>query len=70
MRFSALFERQAVLGADAREQGDLLAAQTRDPPPGPARQTDVLGAEPLPAGSAGSRPARSRFLLLCDPRSV
>ncbi|GHH80558.1 hypothetical protein GCM10018793_35930 [Streptomyces sulfonofaciens] len=42
---TALLQAQVVLHADAGEQGDLLAARPRHPPPGPRRQAGLLGAQ-------------------------
>lgn len=47
----ALFQPRVVVGADGREQGHFLAAQTLDPSPSPGlRQSDHGGAELHPAG--------------------
>ena len=50
-RRAALFEPDVVLGGDVREHCDLLATQTRGPPPRARREADVLRPEPLAPGA-------------------
>jgi len=44
---AALLEPQVVIGADAGEGRDLLAAQARRPPSPVLRKPELVGGEPL-----------------------
>jgi polyisoprenoid-binding protein YceI len=51
LEVTPLFEPREVLDADAGEHRDLLTTQAGRTPPAAARQADVLGVEPLAAGT-------------------